>query len=103
MKLTPEEAKQIIEDNYGDLDLSGRKDITELPDNLSVWGHTRLTGTNITSLPDNFTSEGGLDIHSTNITSLPDSLTVGSILNLRNTKIRRIPAEGVVNGDILIN
>ena len=35
----------------GDLDLSGNKSITALPDNLQVGGYLDLRGTGITALP----------------------------------------------------
>lgn len=87
MKLTLEQAKQIIEDNYGDLDLSGRDDITELPDNLTIGGYLDLRNSAITSLPNNLTVGGYLDLRDTKVTSLPDNLTVGGCLDLSNTKI----------------
>ena len=37
---------------YGDLDLYGKDDITELPEGLKVKGHLNLAGTQITELPD---------------------------------------------------
>ena len=87
MKLTMEQAKDIMEKNGGSLDLSGTQ-ITSLPDNLTVGGSLYLSGTQITSLPDNLTVGGGLDLSGTQITSLPDNLTVGGSLYLRGTQIK---------------
>lgn len=51
MKLTLEEAKRLMEENNGSLDLSDTQ-ITSLPDGLTVGGWIDLRGTQITSLPD---------------------------------------------------
>ena len=87
MKLTMEQAKDIMEKNGGSLDLGGTQ-ITSLPDNLTVGGWLYLGGTQITSLPDNLTVGGSLDLMGTNITSLPDNLTVGGSLDLSETQIK---------------
>ena len=54
--LTLEQARELMDENGGWLD---------------------LYGTRVTSLPDNLTVGGCLDLRSTQITSLPDNLTVG--------------------------
>lgn len=54
MKLTLEEAKAMMGQNNGNLDLRGT-DITALPDNLTVGVWLDLSNTNITALPDNLT------------------------------------------------
>ena len=61
----------------GDIDLSGNKSITSLPDNLKVGGYLDLRGTGITALPDNLQVGGSLYLQGTGITALPDNLQVG--------------------------
>ena len=68
MKLTLEEAKAMMDQNNGNLDLSGTE-ITALPDNLTVGGNLYLSGTKITALPDNLTVGGWLDLRDTRITN----------------------------------
>ena len=68
MKLTLEEAKAMMGQNNGNLDLSNTK-ITTLPDNLTVGGWLDLRGTKITALPDNLTVGGGLYLRGTKITN----------------------------------
>ena len=68
MKLTLEEAKALMDQNNGSLDLRGTG-ITALPDNLTVGGGLDLRGTGITALPDNLTVGGGLDLRGTGITN----------------------------------
>lgn len=46
----------------GSLDLEGREDITELPDNFKVLGFLDLDGTSITKLPKGLEVEGLLVI-----------------------------------------
>ena len=67
MKLTLEQAEQMMKRNNGNLNLWGREDITELPDNLTVDGSLDLGYTKIASLPDNLTVGGSLDLHNTAI------------------------------------
>ena len=67
MILTLEQAKKMMEQNDGSLDLRGTS-ITALPDNLTVGGGLDLRGTGITTLPDNLTVGGGLDLRGTGIT-----------------------------------
>ena len=57
---------------YGSLDLKGRKDITELPDNLKVLGGLDLCYSGVTKLPKGLEVEGWLDISNTAIEELPE-------------------------------
>ena len=98
MKLTLEQAQEMMERNGGNLDLCGTG-ITSLPDNLTVGVYLDLEGcTGITSLPDNLTVGGGIDLCGTGITSLPDNLTVGGWLDLRGTGITSLPDNLTVGG-----
>lgn len=54
MKLTIEEAQNMMERNFGYLDLSDTP-IQTLPDSLTVGGWLDLRGTPIQTLPDNLT------------------------------------------------
>ena len=76
MKLTLAKAKEIMELNDGNLDLS-YSDVTSLPDGLKVQGYLDLSGTRIEKLPENLVVGDWLDISETNITSLPNNLSVG--------------------------
>ena len=100
MKLTLEQAEQMMKKSNGNLDLYERTDITELPDNLIVGGYLDLSNTKITSLPDNLTVGGYLDLSNTKITSLPDNLTIGGGLYLNNTAITSLPDNLTVDGDL---
>ena len=97
MKLTLEKAKALMDQNSGNLDLSGTG-ITALPDNLTVGGGLDLSDTKITALPDNLTVGGWLDLRGTGITALPDNLTVGGWLDLSDTKITALPDNLTVGG-----
>ena len=68
MKLTIEQAQEIMAKNEGNLNLFMQWDITALPDNLTVGGYLDLSGTGITALPDNLTVGGSLDLRGTGIT-----------------------------------
>lgn len=57
---------------YGDLDLSFRSDIKELPDNLKA---------------------KSLNISYSNITKLPKGLDVENLLNISNTRIKELPED----------
>ena len=78
MKLTLEEAKEMMDQNNGNLD---------------------LRGTNITALPDNLTVGGWLNLSNTNITALPDNLTVGGWLYLRDTEITNPTVKRLRHGE----
>lgn len=73
----------------GDLNLSGRKEVTTLPEGLEVSGSLILTGTDISSLPKGLKVNESLSIMKTGITSLPDDLQVkGAILTEDPSKIK---------------
>ena len=121
MKLTLEQAEQMMKKSNGNLDLWGRRDITELPDNLTVGGCLNLSNSAITSLPDNLTvgslylsgskitsipdnlTVGSLYLSGSKITSIPDNLTVGGWLNLSNTKITSLPDNLTVGGGLYLS
>lgn len=86
MKLTIEEAQNMMKRNGGSLDLRGAP-IQTLPDNLTVGGYLDLSDTQIQTLPDNLTVGGSLYLRGTPIQTLPDNLTVGGDLYLRGTPI----------------
>jgi hypothetical protein len=86
MKLTIEEAQNMMERNFGYLDLSDTP-IQTLPDNLTVGGGLDLRGTPIQTLPDNLIVGGYLNLSGTPIQTLPDNLIVGGYLNLSGTPI----------------
>ena len=100
MKLTLEEAKRLMKENNGSLDLSDTQ-ITSLPDGLTVGGWLDLSDTPITSLPDGLTVGGSLYLSGTQITSLPDGLTVGGSLYLSNTPITSLPDSLKIGGKIV--
>lgn len=95
--LTLSQAKEIMANNNGDLDLSGTS-IKMLPDNLTVNGFLDLSNTPITALPDNLTVGGSLFLSNTPITALPDNLTIGGWLDLSNTPITALPNNLTVGG-----
>ena len=97
MKLTLEEAKRLMAENNGDLDLRGTG-FTKLPDNLTVEGYLDLQETGITELPNGLTVEGWLGLDGTEIAELPDNLSVGGGLGLKGTKIKDIPNNLIVGG-----
>ena len=66
MKLTIEEAQNMMERNFGYLDLSDTP-IQTLPDSLTVGGYLDLRRTPIQTLPDNLTVGGYLDLRGTQI------------------------------------
>ena len=101
MKLTMEEAKRLMQENDGNLDLRETK-VTELPDNLTVRGWLDLSGTGITTLPNNLTVKNYLDLRYTKITELPNDLTVGG-LELSGTGIRNLPDNLTVGGGLDIS
>ena len=102
MKLTLEQAQEMMEHNGGSLDLRGTG-ITSLPDNLTVGGSLYLRGTQITALPDNLTVGGSLYLEGcAGITSLPDNLTVGGLLDLSGTQITALPDNLTVGGGLYL-
>ena len=80
--LTPQELN--VE---GDLDLEDCKNLTSLPEGLTVVeGDLNLANcTSFKELPKGLTVEGLLDLRNTPITSLPKGLTVGGNLYLGGT------------------
>ena len=59
MQYTMEMLNQMMERNGGSLDLSGCTELTQLPNNLTVFGSLYLDGcTGLTELPDNLTVGG---------------------------------------------
>nr|DAX63369.1 MAG TPA: leucine-rich repeat protein [Caudoviricetes sp.] len=114
--LTLEQAKKMMEQNGGNLNLShtpitalpegltvggwldlSHTQITALPEGLTVGGSLYLSGTPITALPEGLTVGGSLDLSYTPITALPEGLTVGGWLYLRGTPITALP-EGLTVG-----
>ena len=71
IELTEKDGKLVYKDN---LDLKGRKDITELPDNLKVFGWLNLRCSNIIKLPKGLEVECWLDISGTDIEELPEDI-----------------------------
>lgn len=63
----------------GKLDLGNNKNITTLPEGLTVCGGLYLCGTNITTLPENLMVGGYLDLRFTQITTLPSYFTCGAL------------------------
>ena len=102
MKLTLEQAQEMMERNGGNLYLRGTG-ITSLPDNLTVGGSLDLSGTGITALPDNLTVGDSLDLRGTGITALPDNLTVGGWLDLSGTGITALPDNLTVGGGLYLS
>ncbi len=82
-----------------DMWLGGSK-ITQLPDNLTIYGHLDLSGTIITVLPNNLTVRGYLELWNTCINTLPDNLIVGGSLFLNNTGIKSLPNNLTVGGSL---
>ena len=70
----------------GKLNLCGRKDITELPDNLKVLGGLDLRQSSITKLPKGLEVEEFLDISGTEVEELPEDTKFGSSLFLEKMK-----------------
>ena len=99
MKLTLEDAKRMMEENGGNLYLSGTP-ITALPEGLAVGGYLDLRDTPITALPEGLTVGGYLDLRRTPITALPEGLTVGGYLDLSGTQITALPEGLTVGGSL---
>ena len=80
---------ELIEENgklvyNGNLNLSNRKDITELPDNLKVLGFLTIKNSGITKLPKGLEVECFLDISGTDIEELPEDTKLGGSLYANN-------------------
>ena len=83
--------KKLIEENgkliyKGNLDLEGRKDITELPNNFKVLGYLDLCNTGVTKLPKGLEVEKWLCISLTEIEELPEDTKFGSNLYIEGMK-----------------
>ena len=100
--LTLEQAKKMMEQNGGDLNLRGTQ-ITSLPEGLTVGGSLDLSYTPITALPEGLTVGGWLDLSHTPITALPEGLTVGGRLNLSGTQITALPESLTVGGSLYLS
>ena len=70
----------------GNLDLSFRKDITELPDNLKVLGYLYLYNSGITKLPKGLEVKCFFNISKTEIEELPEDTKFGGSLYVNNMK-----------------
>lgn len=75
----------------GGLFFGGKKNFTEMPDNLTIVGDLLLRGTGLTYLPEKLRVYGSLSIADTRITVLPTSLKVYGNLDIRKTKIKDVP------------
>ncbi|MEG2429618.1 MAG: hypothetical protein RSA79_00030 [Oscillospiraceae bacterium] len=60
MKLTLKKAQEIMAKNSGNLNLRNNKQITELPEGLTVVGNLDIRNTDITELPEDITIGGWL-------------------------------------------
>ena len=96
MKLTLEEATEMMAANNGNLNIADT-DYTELPEGLSVGGWLDLSCTPITKLPEGLSVGGGLELYGTPITELPEGLSIGGWFNLSHTQITKLP-EGLSVG-----
>jgi len=87
---------------YGDLDLSG-KEITWLPDNLTVEGNLCITCCwYIEALPANLHVSGNLTITYTQIKAIPADLDVRGNIYASNLDLK-IPAGFTAHGDLYLN
>ena len=80
-KLIEEEGKLVYN---GNLNLSNRKDIKELPDNLKVLGFLTIKKSGITKLPKGLEVECFLEISETDIEELPEDTKLGGSLYANN-------------------
>ena len=83
IELIEEEGKLVCD---GSLDLEGRKDITELPDNLKVLGYLDLCGSGVTKLPKGLEVEYWMSISLTEIEELPEDTKIGRSLFINEMK-----------------
>ena len=84
----------------GGLFFGGRKDLTALPDHLTVVGDLLARATGLTALPEHLKVTGTLNIVDTAIDALPASLKVYGNLDIRKTAIKEVPA-GVCLGSVI--
>ena len=71
---------------YGYLDLEGNKDVTELPDNLIVFGYLDLCNSGVTKLPKGLEVKCWLDISDTDIEELPEDTKFNGGLSVNRMK-----------------
>ncbi len=93
----------VITSQSGDLDLSGRTELTSLPEDLTVGGDLYLMDCwGLTSLPENLHVGRNLNLRGcTGLTHLPENLHVGRNLNLRGcTGLTHLPENLHVDGDL---
>ena len=83
IELIEEEGKLVCD---GSLDLEGRKDITELPDNLKVLSYLLIKSSGITKLPKGLEVEYWMSISGTDIEELPEDTKLGGSLYVSNMK-----------------
>ena len=83
VKLFEEDSKLVC---MSYLDLEGRKDITELPNNLRVLGCLNLRNSGVTKLPKGLEVKDWLCISDTAIEELPEDTKFGSSLYVSNMK-----------------
>ena len=116
-KLIEEEGKLVCDGNLG---LSFREDITELPDNLKVLGYLTIKKSGVTKLPKGLDVGCFLEISETDIEELPEDTMLGGSLyannmkkpfsfpkkmkvngyfNCKHTTIKRMPEELYVEND----
>ena len=83
IELIEEDGKLVYK---GNLNLGGRIDVTELPDNLKVLGYLDLRCSGITKLPKGLEVECFLDISGTEIEELPEDTKFGDlyVCNMKN-------------------
>ena len=74
IELIEEDGKLVYK---GNLNLGGRIDVTELPDNLKVFGWLYLRYSGVTKLPKGLEVEYWLDISETDIKELPEDTKLG--------------------------
>jgi hypothetical protein len=76
----PDKYYEVTEDNTiifnTDLNLMFNRNITELPNNLTINGYLTIMGTHIIKLPNNLIISSWLDLRNTNIIELPNDLIV---------------------------
>ena len=70
----------------GHLNLYGKKNITELPNNLNVLGYLNLCYSSVTKLPKGLDVELWMSISGTNIEELPEDAKIGGSLDINGMK-----------------
>lgn len=92
MILTLAEAKRMMAENNGNLDLTNAH-IKELPEGLTyIDGNLDLTDSDIERLPDGLTVTGWVDLGGSHISVLPDNMYVGdSLFVVRGMSMKNLP------------